>query len=177
MSLTADEEAALRSQLEELSRKLDALELSMKNRKNKQHDPQITTRPPLRFYRPSAEEAERFPCLVSTDRMAFFEDQDGDDDVDSILEFPRNLAMGYAPPTVPSIVYQQMTKEERAQDKTLCSIQRRLALLTRPIDNFLHKQYSMSKKGDFDREELLQACGDFGVGMRKELRALAGMIN
>ncbi|KAI1308937.1 hypothetical protein EDD11_004146 [Mortierella claussenii] len=108
--------------------------------------------------------------------LSFFKSDIPNDEIwEQFLAYPKNSAMGYEPPKLPSII--QCSKAGKSHDTQLRTIQKRIAHLTRPVDLFLHQIWSLEGKDNDDAEEMAELCTSFAILIRDQLGAVAGRIN
>lgn len=137
---------------------------------NVDRDPQIQDQIAATTYYPSDKEVEKYPAIRPSDPLFLFKKDLSDEEFwEQLRKIPKNDAVGYEPPKVPSIIHSSAA--EKSHDAQLRALQKRIAHLTRPVDLFLHQAWSM---GD---EDLVEWCTTFGKFMRDNLAAVAGRIN
>ncbi|KAF9192276.1 hypothetical protein BGZ51_005845 [Haplosporangium sp. Z 767] len=89
--------------------------------------------------------------------------------------YPKNHAMGYDPPKVPSIIHR--STEQKAHNNQLYKIQQRITHLTRPVDLFLHQVWSLEDREQLNAEEMVELCSTFAILIRKQLAGRVGTVN
>ncbi|KAF9176769.1 hypothetical protein BGZ50_009687 [Haplosporangium sp. Z 11] len=148
----------------------------LQNANNVDKDPQIQEQIPTTIFHPSDAEASRYPAIRPSDALFLFKKDISDDEFwDQFQAIPKNAAVGYEPPKIPTIIHS--SSAERAHDAQLRALQKRLANLTRPVDLFLHQVWSLEDRDSLDTKEMVELCSNFGIFMRDHLAAVAGRIN
>ncbi|KAF9176285.1 hypothetical protein BGZ50_001140, partial [Haplosporangium sp. Z 11] len=166
---THDTIQALQEQMAQINEQLARLQGSSSS------DPQIQEQRPIAFFHPSEAEALRYPPIKPSDPLCIFKNDVPDEEyLEQFRAYPKNYAMGYDPPKVPSIIHR--STEQKAHDNQLYKIQQRIAHLTRPVDLFLHQVWSLEDREQLDAEEMVELCSTFAILIREQLAAIAGRV-
>ncbi|KAF9920033.1 hypothetical protein BGZ67_001614, partial [Mortierella alpina] len=109
---------------------------------NVDRDPQIQDQIAATTYYSSDYEVEKYPAIRPSDPLFLFKKDLSDEEFwEQLRKIPKNDAVGYEPPKVPSIIHSSAA--EKSHDAQLRALQKRIAHLTRPVDLFLHQTWSM----------------------------------
>ena len=161
---------ALQAQVADLARQLANLQ------RDTTDDPQMEEPSAIKIFHPSDTERDRYPPIKPSDPNSFFTKEVPDDEFwDQLRRYPKNSAMGYEPPKIPSVM--QLSSSSKNYDSQLRSVQKRLAHLTRPIDLFLHQVWSMEGSGSMDSDDVVELCSTFAIFIRDQLATTTGKIN
>jgi len=168
---TDDSIQALREQFAQMAEQLARLQERTTDR-----DPQIEDQRPSTVFYPSDAEANRYPPIKPTDPLFLFKHDIPDEEIwEQFRSYPKNHAVGYEPPKIPSVIHSSPT--QKAHDAQLRTIQKRIAHLTRPVDLFLHQVWSLEDREHLDAEEMVELCSTFAILIRDQLAAIGGRIN
>src|ERR1700678_1130752 len=93
---------ALREQMAQMAEQLARLQRP----DNDNNDPQIKDQRPITVFYPSEAEARRYPAITPEDPLFLFKHDIPDEEImEQFRDYPKNHAVGYEPPKIPSIIH------------------------------------------------------------------------